>query len=723
MDYNCIITGGCVYTNNSYYEISEETVYQKWSDGKWRFGTDATHTETMNSLTGNTFDKEVPHVVGPSRTTCLGKGGSHKLHGFSGVSAALPSLVGICADIISACEHAGHSYMTHNTENVRTALLLTAENIDAGYWDPMVDGRDGCGVISGYSAVQYAHEVSRKHESSPADTMGLAFYTIPNDQSKVGERLKFNVKAPLTFPEGKHLRAVLTWSCSINSNDDADKSLTNLDLELVDTSSGKVIDRCYSVEDNIEVIDVPNHDLETGKAYSLEIVISNINFGNNPTEEFIKYSIGWTWVNDFAGKIIEDETFTGDTHIELLNRNIELDNDTFKNGSTASILASNRIVFNPGVVIEEGAEFTTKILKPAARFNMNTEIYKTDSLVDLSANLRHAEEMGSGHTSDILNRYCQGWRNARKKFLDGNVYYRLWGGNPEYPDGLTLSMRIKFYDNRNIPGYDASGYIFTSMNSSGDGYYLYVDDISTYRKNIRFHISGGGYQSDVYYTIGSAELEDWITKNPKYNWGWVTVTAVWKAGDKIELWVNGVFKREVSTDVVVCPSNQCYIGADPAISAQSFCGGIGEVRLYSGPDYKEHIEGVYHQHSFPETWQSDRVPFTIDVGSNGEAEYEIQYVDIEDLETPHTVNAGEDTTFQVGYGFDIEMHFNPDLNYTVREVRLELYDKDDNLLHTEIYPRGTTILQIDEYSYDEFEDQSGTDHYYNYMKCYVTFEL
>ena len=69
----------------------------------------------------------------------------------------------------------------------------------------------------------------------------------------------------------------------------------------------------------------------------------------------------------------------------------------------------------------------------------------------------------------------------------------------------------------------------------------------------------------------------------QYNWGWVTVTAVWKAGDEIELWVNGDFKEEKDTDVSHCPSNQCYIGENPAINpGESFRGGIGEVRLYSG---------------------------------------------------------------------------------------------------------------------------------------------
>ena len=151
------------------------------------------------------------------------------------------------------------------------------------------------------------------------------------------------------------------------------------------------------------------------------------------------------------------------------------------------------------------------------------------------------------------------------------------------------------------------------------------------------------------------------------------------------------------------------------------------MRLYSGADYLEHIEGVYNQHTFPKGWQSDFNPFTIDVGSNGTAVYEIHYVDIEDLETPQTVNADTSEEFQVGRGFDINMDFIPGTGYKVEEVKLELWIPNKNapptLVHTEIYGSGTTNIPINDYSHDEFEDQSGTDHYYKYMKCYVTFEL
>jgi hypothetical protein len=195
------------------------------------------------------------------------------------------------------------------------------------------------------------------------------------------------------------------------------------------------------------------------------------------------------------------------------------------------------------------------------------------------------------------------------------------------------------------------------------------------------------------------------------------------------LWVNGEkTPAVVPTNVNYCPPNQCYIGADPAISTQSFCGGIGEVRLYSGADYQEHIQGVYHQNSFPGSWQSDRIPFTINVGSNGNVEYDIDYTGdiIEDLEKNKTV----DPLFpdiQVGYRFDIDLYFIPDANYKVREIVLELWEKvkdgPDVLLYTDIFGSTTTSLNFTDYSYAQYQDQSGNYHDYTYMKCYVTFEL
>ncbi len=744
--YNCIITGGCVYTNNSYYEISEENVYQYWeTDGKWHFGTDRTQTMTMNSKTGNTCDKEVPHVVGPTRTTCTGGGGVyHKdnhpyhpeevLHGFSGVSCALPSLVGICADIISYNEYARKDYMKHNTENVRLALLLTAENIDAGYWDPMVDGRDGCGVVSGFSAAYYANQVSKKVEDGDADILGLAYGLIPDDKDLGGERKKFNILTPRIFPEGKHLRAVLTWSCSIDRNDIRIRELSDLDLELVDVASGKVLGRCASLEDNIEVIDIPNHILETDKEYSLELLITSINFGT-PTypSSSLRYSIGWTWVNDFAGKTYEDETFTGITAIELLNRNIEVNNNTvFQNGSSTSIMASDRIVLNPGVEIQEGAGFTTNILKPLAKYNVT---FKNFEVPDLSANLRDALLLSPDTTYPIVNRYYQDFYGAPNRFLDGSVSYKLdndgIGGNPEYFDGLTLSMRIKFYDKRNFtpPNFNASGYIFTSLNSSGEGYYLKVNDIDVYDKEIEFRIIGGGNESYANFHLREKELEDWVKPTPPYNWGWVTVTAVWKAGEYIVLYANGEQKTYViPTNVSYCPSNQCYIGTDPAINPRfSFTGGVGEVRLYSGADYLDHIAGVYHQNTFPDH-QGSQLPFTLVVGPNGETTYEIKYVgddehilNFEDLEPLVTVDGKEPpenaVEFQVGHGFDIDMNFEPDDEYKVKEVEFILFNEDGDEIHRKSYPKKKSI-SINDYGHKgEIDNRT-----YHHCACNVTFE-
>ena len=73
------------------------------------------------------------------------------------------------------------------------------------------------------------------------------------------------------------------------------------------------------------------------------------------------------------------------------------------------------------------------------------------------------------------------------------------------------------------------------------------------------------------------------------------------------------------------------------------------------------------------------------------------------------------------------MYFIPDANYKVREIVLELWEKvkdgPDVLLYTDIFGSTTTSLNFTDYSHAQYQDQSGNYHYYNYMKCYVTFEL
>lgn len=619
-------------------------------------------------------------------------------------------MVGICACVISANYH----LMANNTENVRTALMVTAENIDAGYWDPMEDGRDGCGVVSGYSAAMFAQNVTRKTTSSAPDTMGLAFGFI-HDSTRAGTRLTYNIITPAVFPKGKHFRAVLTWTNSQNNNA-TDRTLSDLNLELWDRNESDWIDLCYSIEDNHEVIDVENSELETHNEYSLEVIVDSLQFPAAPTRDYIKYSLGWTWVNDFAGKKYHDTTFTGDNIRELYNRNIVFDDSTtFENNSFSSITADNRIVLNPGVSIEEGADFTARIVKkilqydaPTLNLNGNVDSSDTLNLADYSGNNRHGVLFPLIDTVDyILDRFCHdalhtgNYRRTKGAvYIESNDYFldtSFINPGEQLFDGLTLSMWVKFYRDT-----VSTGYLFYAY-ENGEGFYLHVNDLGWNNKELTFHISGGGYQSEVFYNIDADDLSDNDSRK-NYNWGCVNVTVVWRAGDEIELYVNGVWKNDKSTNVRYCPFKQCYIGIDPALllGANSFNGGIDEVRLYIGADSEEHIIDNYHMTEFPR-FQMERSLMTIDIRTGGTGMYDIDYRDIEDVVPLTTVQENSDTTIDFPYRFDLEFNALPDVanGYRIDEIRFIDFDKNnpsdaDTTIKT-ILPFDTTSLDLSRY--------------------------
>ncbi len=483
---------------------------------------------------------------------------------------------------------------------------------------------------------------------------------------------------------------MLTWSSSTDKSNAYIRTLSDLNLELLDKETGEIIGRCASFTDNHEVIDIPNFKLEENREYSLEILIDDIIFPQDgATRDYIKYSLGWTWVNDFGGKSFIDTTFTGDNEFNLLNRNIVFNKNTnFADNSTTFITAGERIELNPGVVIEEGAEFTTGIANQEVKYDapaLNEYGHISSSsdarLADYSGNNRNGWLEGADSVDLILNRYCQipyssGSPEASGAiFLNGDASYWLSSpgypdGNPKYAGGLTLSMCIKFYKDT-----VSTGYIFTSYSElRGEGYYLRVDDIDKYNKQLIFHISGRGEQSEINADIDQEDLEGWVKAQPEpYNWGWVHVSAVWKAGDYVSLYVNGINKTSyVSTDVEFCPTdNLCYIGKDPKLmpEAKSFKGGVDEVRLYSGPISGDDIYAEYHRGGFPVQWQQDRYKLTLWVGAGGIADLDLIYTDIEDISPPDTVEGESEKVFIVSRGFDVKMRFIADEGYKVDNVK------------------------------------------------------
>ena len=667
--YNAIYLGGCIYTNNSYYEITNDEYYQFWqSDNRWHLGNPLTHIQARNPLGS---DKEEPHIVGPSLVTCSGGAeGSEILHGFGGTSAATPSTVGICACIISA----NPALMRHNTENVRTALMVTAENIDGGYWDPMVDGRDGCGVVSGYNAAMFAQNVTRKDTLSAADTMGLAFGWIPNNPALEGTRLIYKVRTPSVFPKEKHFRAVLTWTNS--QNDSAtDRTLSDLNLELWDRGNNNWIDLCYSIEDNHEVIDVENYELETNKEYSLEVTIESLRFPANPIRDSIKYSLGWAWVNDYAGKKIEQSSFTGDTSIELYNRNIAFDTNTiFSSTSWSSVTAGNRIVLNPGVTIDSGAEFSASIVSQAIKYDAPPY---SGSFIDHSGNRRHGQMPTGQSLERLINRYCQIYQ-AGSSYFDGSDYLWVYRDtasgidtivrNPKFYDGLTLSMWVRFYTDS-----VSTGYLCYSFEGDS-GFYLHVDDISNTEKEFTFYVSDGFNISSVDALTVESDLI--LLDDRPSNDRWIHVTAVWRAGEEMELYLNGVSENESPTNITHCPSNPCFIGST-SNGTQAFKGCIDEVRLYVGADSDDHVLSEYHKHTYPNQWYYDKKNVTVKVEAGGFAHYDFTYEDIIDEEPPDTVIGGDSITFKLPFNYNCTIDAEPDNpGMNTRVVKTRLSDND-----------------------------------------------
>ena len=84
----------------------------------------------------------------------------------AGTSYSAPTANGI-----SACVRAANGIFNSWPEIVRVAFMLTAKNVDGGYWNSSVDGLDGAGVVSGSSAVNGAQNAT---QVNPNMTSGVA---------------------------------------------------------------------------------------------------------------------------------------------------------------------------------------------------------------------------------------------------------------------------------------------------------------------------------------------------------------------------------------------------------------------------------------------------------------------------------------------------------------------------------------------------------------------
>jgi hypothetical protein len=284
--YNALSVGNVRHTNNSTYEMADCTQAKNPPPvyGSCISGTGA-------NCAG---DREMPYVVVPGipssgtdfGTSCLGGSGTV----VCGTSWSAPIGNGLAADVIAA-----DSRLVSWPEKVRATLILTAQNVDGGYWSCGTDGRDGSGVVSGSDAVSFAQNHSTVYVGNTAVEKGMGAGSISTSDFS-GTR-RFNYVVPNPKPSGKHLRVVLTWDSNpvVGGGTNA---LSDMDLSVQKNGGTQ---SSYSWDGNVEVVDIAANDLTAGSSYYIDVLpgINRIPASGSRTDYFY-YAVAWTWVKDHA---------------------------------------------------------------------------------------------------------------------------------------------------------------------------------------------------------------------------------------------------------------------------------------------------------------------------------------------------------------------------------------------------------------------------------------
>jgi hypothetical protein len=285
--YNAISVGNVRHTNNSTYELA-----------------DCTQTKNPPPIYGSCVsgtgancsgDREMPYVVIPGTPytgadfapTCMGGAGT--LTCGTSWSAALGN--GLAADVIAA-----DSRMVSWPEKVRAVIILTAHNVDGGYWSSGTDGRDGSGTVSGADAVAFAQSHASVSPGNSAVEKGMGAGSFYATDFGAGSK-RFNYYVPNPKPSGKHLRAVVTWDSNpiVGGTTNA---LSDVDL-IVEKDGGT--QGSFSWDGNVEVVDIAAADLTAGGSYYIDVApaINRIPTSGARTD-FFYYAIAWGWVKDHA---------------------------------------------------------------------------------------------------------------------------------------------------------------------------------------------------------------------------------------------------------------------------------------------------------------------------------------------------------------------------------------------------------------------------------------
>ncbi|MBD3240371.1 MAG: S8 family serine peptidase [Chitinivibrionales bacterium] len=290
--YNAISVGNVRDSNLTHYMCDDRFTPVNFQQSQ---------TTNPDAVYGDTDDREMPNVVvpgiHPDGDTIYTEPWDHFALGqfpANGTSLSAPICNGIAACVMSA----NSSYYRTYPERVRAAIMVTAQNVHGGEWDASVDGRDGAGVVSGYSAATFAQQATVLWGPTMyAYEQACAWDDWAEDDysNKV-----YAVKTPSQLPANKHLRLVLTW----DSNPDMvnmDNSLS--DFDLVFSSSTDIQDYIAyssSYNGNVEIVDIPRNDLEADETYYAILTAFTFRVPDGARSSSTYYSLAWTWVADHA---------------------------------------------------------------------------------------------------------------------------------------------------------------------------------------------------------------------------------------------------------------------------------------------------------------------------------------------------------------------------------------------------------------------------------------
>jgi hypothetical protein len=299
--YNSLAVGNVQHYDLSHYQMDME--YVRWDSvlGFVPVFVPGTQWKNPNARYGSTNDWELPSLVAPGFTPDPYWGVTLEGVWFSnGVDWSPPGGSSLSSPITAAMgAHVMAAYpqgTSVRTPFAKAILLLTAQNVDSGYWAPGVqDSRDGAGTISGANAVHFADNAVTVFPNNDPEVSAIGSGYMTEYDFDHWNTVTHQYKVPSTIPSGKHLRVVLTWTSSPGYNV-AENEISDLSLDVQTNSGWKTSDTWNS---NTEIIDVSNSELTPNGTYSIGINPKIHRMASDGTD-YLYYAIAWTWVKDHA---------------------------------------------------------------------------------------------------------------------------------------------------------------------------------------------------------------------------------------------------------------------------------------------------------------------------------------------------------------------------------------------------------------------------------------